>query len=211
MPETEGLGPDDLVQAAKVAQQTLRPAIDADWSIKAGDLDWDCRATLDHAINTQIYYSTNLALRSTERLRSVRNGDSNAAIAELVDAIERAAVILARLAAAAPPDARGFHPAGMADPQGFVAMGCDEILIHTHDIASGLRLPYAPPADLCRLVVQRLFPWAPPGSEPWPTLLWLNGRAALPGHDRLEANWYWQCAPLAEWDGTIRRRVAPPA
>jgi len=197
------------MEAAHVVQGTLRSGLDRDWTARAGDLEWDCRATLDHIVGVPIYYATNLAMRSTERLRNVRgSGDPAASIEELVAGIERGAAILAQVAAAAPPDARGFHPAGMADPQGFVAMACDELLIHAHDIAQGLELPYQPPAELCELLLRRLFPWAPSGAAPWPGLLWANGRAGLPGQERLAADWYWQCAPLAEWDGTIRKRPA---
>ncbi len=98
----------------------------------------------------------------------------------------------------------------MADAEGFLAMGCAEILLHTDDIAAalGLPAPFRPPADLCRRVVQRIFPWAPPETEadPWDALRWAAGRIALPGHDRLDANWWWHCAPLSEWDGTVHRR-----
>jgi hypothetical protein len=99
----------------------------------------------------------------------------------------------------------------MADAEGFVAMGCDEILVHTGDIADGLGITAAPPTDLCARVLARLFPWAPKGTDPWPTLLWANGRAPLGDRGRLDADWYWQCAPLSEWDGAVKRRTKAPA
>jgi hypothetical protein len=109
-----------------------------------------------------------------------------------------------------PLAARAYHPAGMADRSGFCAMGADEILVHTHDIASGLALDFVPPADLCAAVVARLFPWAPSGEGPWATLLWCNGRHPLGGHDRLDPNWGWHCAPLSEWDRRSAARLRPP-
>jgi Mycothiol maleylpyruvate isomerase N-terminal domain len=63
---------------------------------------------------------------------------------------------------------------------------------------------------LARAIVERLFPWAPVGGDPWPALLWANGRIELPGHPR-QARWRWHCAPLEEWDGVNpadRRRPA---
>jgi hypothetical protein len=39
----------------------------------------------------------------------------------------------------------------------------------------------------------------------WTTLLWCNGRVALPDHERL-IDWLWHPAPLSEWDGIRRRR-----
>lgn len=47
-----------------------------------------------------------------------------------------------------------------------------------------------PPAGLCGRVLDRLFRDAPLSTEPWPTLLWATGRAALPGHERL-TTWRW--------------------
>ena len=93
----------------------------------------------------------------------------------------------------------------IADPAGFVAMGMDELLMHTHDIASGLGAEFEPPDHLIRAVLDRLFPWWPRQSELLPALLWANGRGALPGQDVLGAAWLWHCAPLEYWDGTIPR------
>ena len=39
-----------------------------------------------------------------------------------------------------------------------------------------------------------------PAADPWPALLWANGRIDLPGQER-QVDWRWQCAPLEEWDG----------
>jgi hypothetical protein len=93
-------------------------------------------------------------------------------------------------------------------------MGCDEVLVHTHDIAMGLELPFTPSPDLCRRVLARLFPWAATtltDVEPWSALLWANGRGALPQHPQLDPDWYWHCAPLDEWSGAVQTRTAPPA
>lgn len=80
-----------------------------------------------------------------------------------------------------PPHARGFHPMGAADPSGFAAMACDEILVHTHDAGTGLEADFRPSAALAARVLTRLFPWHEPGDDPWTTLLWANGRLDLPG------------------------------
>ena len=101
---------------------------------------------------------------------------------------------------AAPPDTRGFHPAGAADPEGFATMACDELLVHGRDAAIGLGLPFSPDPDLAARVVARLFPWHRASEDPWPTLLWANGRIELPGLPR-QREWRWHSAPLSEWDG----------
>jgi hypothetical protein len=108
---------------------------------------------------------------------------------------------------AAPPGIRGFHPAGAADPSGFAAMACDELLVHTNDAARGLGLRFTPDPELAGRVLARLFPWHDPGDDAWQTLLWANGRIDLPGHPN-QANWAWHCAPLADWNGRPAQRVA---
>jgi hypothetical protein len=53
---------------------------------------------------------------------------------------------------------------------------------------------------LAKATLERLFPWAPPDADPWPALLWANGRIDLPGQQR-QVDRRWHCAPLEEWDG----------
>jgi uncharacterized protein (TIGR03083 family) len=202
--------PDDVRLAAAVVREALAPALDFDWSVAAGDLAWDCRRTLDHVADSHLFYAAHLATRARGRLVPPRDGDPARSPAELLVVLEATAAVLAAVARATPSDARGFHGAGMADAEGFVAMGCAETLIHADDIARGLGVSFTPPADLAARVVRRLFPWAPTTGDPWQTLRWSCGRAALPGRDRLGPDWYWHCAPLAEWDGTVRKRTAPP-
>lgn len=39
----------------------LKPLESRDWSVPAPDLEWDCERTLQHIINTEIYYAMLLA------------------------------------------------------------------------------------------------------------------------------------------------------
>jgi hypothetical protein len=205
------LVPADLLTAARICRQTLQPALGRDWSAPAGDLEWDCRRTLDHVADALFLYLAYLSSRATARLEPPRNGDPAAPPAQLLATIDAVAATLAEVARAAPAGTRAFHPAGMADVSGWLGMACEEILLHTDDVAQGLGLDYRPPDGLAARIVARLFPWAPRDGDPWAALRWAAGRAALPDRERLGADWYWHCAPLAEWDGTMRRRTAPPA
>jgi hypothetical protein len=201
------LEPRHLIQAAHVARATLGPAADRDWSTKAAGLDWDCRTTLDHMVSAPLFHATNLAMRSTSRLPNPRGPNPAASVSDLIAAVEHTATILAQVALAAPPEARGFHPSGMADRQGFVALSANELLLHTHDIAAALDIAYQPPADLAELVLRRLFPWAPSDVPPWDALLWITNRGSLPGRESYGADWMGFSAPLQEWDGkTVPRR-----
>lgn len=202
--------PADLRRSASLCRETLMPVVDADWSLSAGDLEWDCRRTVDHLVDVMVFYAGHLATRATERRTHARDGDPKRTNGELLVAVETTAAMLAEVARAAPADARAFHPAGMADAEGFLAMGCIELLIHTDDVAHGLAVAWQPPEDVARRVADRIFPWAPTDGDAWDACRWAAGRIALPDRPRLDPDWYWHCAPLAEWDGTIKKRTRPP-
>ena len=199
--------PDDLHAAAGAACAALAPAVNADWSVPARDLEWTCHRTLQHMAEAPIFHATHLATRATERRPSLRAGDTPPPPADLLRLIPASAAILAEVVRAAPAEARGWHPTGMADASGFAAISCVELLIHTADVAEPLGLPFAPPDDLARRIVQRLCPWAPTDADGWATLQWAAGRIALPNHPRQGPDWAWQSAPLAEWDGTVKKRA----
>jgi hypothetical protein len=101
-----------------------------------------------------------------------------------------------------PAEARGSH-GQPTDAAGCAAMPCEEVVVHGYDIARGFGVACTPPPDLARHVRDRLFPW-PPAGDPWTTLLWCNGRMALPDYERL-TDWSGHPAPLSAWDGTRRR------
>lgn len=105
--------------------------------------------------------------------------------------------MLVAMVRTAPPEVRAHHVFGVADAEGFAAMGVVEILVHLHDVALGLGFAWTPPADHCDRVLHRLFPGAPTGTDRWQTLLWATGRAELPGHAALAA-WRWDGRPSHE-------------
>jgi uncharacterized protein (TIGR03083 family) len=207
---TTELSPDDLLTAAARCRATLEPALERDWEVLAREMEWSCRRTLDHIVDALMLYCGYVGTRATARRTPLRNGDPAATPSELLNSVEAAAAILAELVRALSVGARVFHPAGMADATGYLAMGCEEILVHTWDIAEGLGVPFAPPEELAAKIVARILPWAPGDVPAWDALRWGVGRIELPGYGRLGPDWYWHPAPLAEWDGTIKKRTAPP-
>jgi uncharacterized protein (TIGR03083 family) len=204
------LTPTDLGRSAALVVDAMRGSSEADWTVPAGDLTWSCRRTLEHLCNTLLLYAGSLATLAEGDRPEVREDRPASTTDEVLDQVEAAAAIMARVCEATPPEARAWHPAGMADVTGFLAMACDETLVHGRDIGEGLGIGLRPPDDLAESVTARLFPWAPAHADPWETLLWCNGRIALPGHGRLDPTWWWWCRPLDEWDGVVSSRTRPP-
>jgi uncharacterized protein (TIGR03083 family) len=204
------VSPDDVKLAARQFVDTLSPVAERDWSILAAELEWSCRETLDHTINALASYATHLATRAPERRPRFRDFNYEQSIPELLAGIESGAAVLAEVCRAAPDDARGFHPSGMADWSGFIGMGCTEVLIHADDITRSFDVDFEADPDLARRVLDRIFPWAPKEGDDWQILRWAAGRTALPDQERLGPDWYWHSVPLSEWDGTVNKRVMPP-
>ena len=190
---------DDLDAAVSAVVAALRPAADRDWSAQAGTLEWDCWHTAEHIGDCLLSYAGQLAVRPAARyVRFLASADAGASPAEVLEFAEAGGRILAATVRTAPRQARAYHPTGMADPEGFAAMGCVEALVHGHDIARGLGVSLDPPGDLCRGVLVRLFPSAAAdlaGTDPWEALQLATARAGLPRRPQRQ-EWSWHGAPL---------------
>jgi uncharacterized protein (TIGR03083 family) len=168
--------PESVEAAAAVVVAALRPAVDADWSGKAGDLEWSVDQTISHMTGAPAKYALYLSSRSTRFIAVRVSPWADATRQERLEAIEGCAAALAGVAATAPQDACGFHITGMRNAEQFLAMACNELLIHTYDVTCGLGLPYEPPEQLCRLVIELCYPGREEQRPAWPYLVWLSGR-----------------------------------
>ncbi|MDH6115246.1 hypothetical protein P3T36_004165 [Kitasatospora sp. MAP12-15] len=202
----------DVEQAVRSAVATLAGALDADWCVPAGELVWDCWETLEHTADGLFAYAAQLGperppLDGFVPLRWQRDrpdGPPNVVFVDravgpagLLQVLETGGALLTAMVRTVAPQTRAFHAYGVSDPEGFAAMGVVETLVHTHDVATGLNLPWNPPADLCDRALARLFPEAPQDTDRWPTLLWATGRGELPGHPRRAFD-RWHSAPLGD-------------
>ncbi len=105
---------------------------------------------------------------------------------------------------------RAWHPSGLADAGGWVGMAVTEILVHGHDAAAALGVELPLPGQVCARTLARVFPWVPAiAVEPEHLLLAVTGRARVSGLSA-DPEWWWQSAPISEWDGRPRRRTSPP-
>jgi uncharacterized protein (TIGR03083 family) len=168
--------PDSVTTAAAAVIAALQPGIDADWSVKAGGLEWSVDRTIAHMTAAPAKYAFYLSSRSTRYVAVRVWPEADATRQERLDDIEACAAALAGVAATAPEDAVGFHVTGMRNAEQFLAMACYELLIHTYDVTCGLGLPYEPPEDLCQLVIEHCHPGHDEQRPGWPFLVWLSGR-----------------------------------
>jgi len=186
------MGAADVDRAVTEMRRVLGPHTGADWTVRAGTLEWTCWTTAAHVAHDLLAYAGQVAGRPAAAYLPfdlvIRAG---AAPGEVLDVVGACGTLLGRAVAAADPADRGWHW-GRCDPAGFAAMGVAETVLHTHDITLGLGLRWDPPARLCAGVLRRLFPDAPAG-DPVAVLLWSTGRGDLAGHDR-RTSWTWKAA-----------------
>jgi RimJ/RimL family protein N-acetyltransferase len=183
---------EQVQEAVAGCTAALRTTADRDWTkVKAGRLEWSCHRTALHVASDLIAYAGQLAGRAQDSYVpfeiTLDEGTDNAG---LLHVIETTGALLAATLRATPPDVRAWHPHPFrsADREGFAAMGIAEVLLHTHDMAEGLGIPYEPSEELAESVLTWIFPHVQPGPAAWPTLLWATGRGELPGR-----------APVTEW------------
>jgi uncharacterized protein (TIGR03083 family) len=203
------LTPVDVRSAAEWATGVLAAVPAGAWATPVGE--WTARRVLDHIVDALLFHAALVSRRATGRVTPPRNGDPTATPADLLDALTGAAALHAAVLAELGDGERAFHPAGRADREGWVGLACTEVLVHTADIAgaTGTPLPEVP-GDLADAVVERVLPWTPPHRDGWARLLQATGRRSLGDVPPPAADWWWQAAPLGEWDGTPRRRTVPP-
>jgi len=209
---TSPVTPSDVSRAVALAADTLLTAVDQDWHVPAGSLGWDCWETVEHMADDLFAYAAQLGPRKPPQDTHVpfawqrkhegapaitTFADPEAGNAGLIQMFEACGAFLTAMVATAPPETRAHHVMGLADPEGFAAMGVVEVVVHMHDVAAGLHVAWTPPEDLCDRALYRLFPDAPTDTARWPTLLWATGRGDLPGRERITGRWRWYAAPRA--------------
>jgi hypothetical protein len=182
----------DLHALSDLVARTWTAATDHDWSVPAGTVDWSCLATADHAVDCVYAPAFFLASRKLNAYPDVGLDltlGSQASPALLIESLRIATTMLAAVVNDAAPDVRAVifrRPKVLtAAPQDFVPRGAMELILHAHDVCTGLLVPFEPPADICYRLREHTRPWpmwtvAWSGlgrtSDPWDDLLTGSGR-----------------------------------
>ncbi len=191
---TERFTVDDLYELSDIVAAAWAQGAERDWSAPAGSLDWSCTNTADHAIDCVYAPAFFLASRKLDGYPEVGADLTLGPAAtpeQLVQSLGMATRILAAVVNDAPPETRAVifrRPEILtAAPEDFVPRGALELILHAHDVCTGLHIPFEPRADLCHRLREhtRAWPyWTSPGwSKPrssedaWLDLLVGSGRS----------------------------------
>lgn len=137
----------DLISSSTASMQhALVDAVDRDWSVAAGDLDWSCRDTTVHVADDLFSYASQVVAQTPQGyLRIEASVEATAAPHSLLQCLVMCGELLRLAVSTAAPNTRAWHPYGTSDPEGFAAMGVTEVLVPTYDVASGLAIAWTPP------------------------------------------------------------------
>jgi hypothetical protein len=208
MSERNPVASDDLRVAAGLCAGSVRRLEPELWDKLAYGLEWTRSHTVAHICDALDFYAGDLATRAAENPGSRGLKYAEGSVEASAGQLEYTAEVLAIVADEAPAGTRAFHSTGLPDAEGFLAMGCVEILLHGYDAVAGTEAEFDPDNELCRRVLNRLFPWAPDNQFGWLTLLWATGRGELDGQEFLGESWVWHNDLLSEWEGNIPRSQA---
>jgi hypothetical protein len=202
--------PEDVLTAVAALEVLGRTADGSPlWDRPAAPTNWTAARTVEHVADALVFYAGQVARRADRRLPVLRDGRDAPPGEQLDNVVTAAHLLVGQLRDLGTE--RAWHPSGLADAAGWAGMATTEVLVHGHDAARALDVPLPLPQDVCARTVARVFPWVDAGdAPPSDLLLAVTGRVHLAGiaHD---PDWWWQSAPLAEWDGRPRRRTVPPA
>jgi hypothetical protein len=200
----------DVARAVALSLAAMRSADQPDWSARAGAPEWSCWETVEHMSDDLFAYGAQLGPKDPPLTDPVpfatqarRPGgpecafyaDLEAGPEGLMQVFEASGALLVAMLATCPAYPNPPRPFGVADPAGFAAaVSVAEVLLHTYDVAQGIKVQWVPPAALCARVLARLFPDAPPDSDPWAALLWATGRGEVEGREHV-TSWQWHIGP----------------
>jgi uncharacterized protein (TIGR03083 family) len=160
------MGGDDVRATAAVCRAFLAGTLGRDWTAPIPGMSWTVAEAVAHVAQGLLWYAVDLSAGPRELRTTELRVRPDSPPADLLTTIDAHAAVLAATIDAAPADARGWEPWGLPDPDGFAAVACDELLIHTDDAARGLGLAFTPPAAQAEATLRRLFPGRRPTPSP---------------------------------------------
>jgi hypothetical protein len=192
MTDSDLFSSDDLATLSALVSSAWRSGFARDWAAPAGTLEWTCTKTADHAVDTVLAPAIFLASRKQDsypELGWTTLIGPEALPDQLVEGLETATRILTAVIGAAPSGTRAVirrrPEIQTAGPEDFAPRAGLELILHAHDVCSGLGVRFDPPAELCARLRDhtRHWPvaygnWAGLGSsdDPWGDLIEASGR-----------------------------------
>lgn len=181
---------DDFDDLSALVIELWESALDRDWTVPAGSLEWSCFTTADHTVDCVFSYALFLASRRQDMYPNFTELHAlpGATPSDLIFGLRAVCNMLSAVVRNTEPEARAIiwqrAEAATAPPAEFAPRGGHELILHAHDVCTGLGVRFDPPRDLCSRLWHhtREWPMGPPTAttdDPWSDLLERSGRARL--------------------------------
>jgi len=182
---------DDFDAIGRLTLDAWGSAVDRDWSVPAGTLEWSCWRTADHTVDCVFSYAFMLATRRQHAYPNFSeiHAPDGAPPQDLVDGLGGACELLRASIVAAPAGTTAiFGYDGnlqplVGDGGDFAARGAHELILHAHDVCTGLGVAFEPTSNACERLLDHTAGWPRVGAvtriaDPWSDLLVRSGRPA---------------------------------
>jgi hypothetical protein len=171
-------------QLGDLAVATWAAGRDRDWTALAGTLGWTCDRTARHALDSVWAPAIFLASRRTTAYPPLELSVASEATPDDYHECLRAVVnTVVGVVSTMAPDVQAIirrRPVETAGPDDFPARSALELILHTYDIATGLRLPFDPPRELTDPLFEHTTNWPRENvalhGDSWSDLLATRGR-----------------------------------
>lgn len=161
-------------------------------------MDWSSRQTVDHVCNTLAFYCNHAVLAARDHEPRIRSlGDASLTDKELARSVNAWVALLDLVLRSSEEDLLAWHPLGLTDVEGFLALACNELVVHTYDVARAHGTQLNLDQELCERLLRRLFPDVRIEADEAAAelLLWANGRLSTENRAQREG-WRSHPAPL---------------
>ncbi len=176
---------DEFAQMFDSAVVALGQLVDADWTERAGTLDWTCWETVDHMIDCVFSYAMQVGAGAEQGFLPFTelHAQPDATPADLVAGLRGVGAMFLGVVRGSRRDAKasdGVLALGL--PQ-WSARAAYEICLHTFDVATGLGVAFEPPGELAKSILGSEGLWmldrnrAGTAVDPWAGLLLGSGRS----------------------------------
>ena len=186
MPHETDLWAELLDQVVQELDTLLSGVPASGWKSPAANVGWSCRSTADHIASDFAHYAAQIIGQPHDHYVKFSFDTSRATTSDqLREVVRVSGGLLAAAVRTARPGCLGWHPHGYFTAAGFAAIGAAEGLVHGHDIAAGLNMPWSPNQRLCEHVLSMVFPGAAHGTSAsaFEGLLSQTGRTPLARHE----------------------------
>jgi hypothetical protein len=203
MPHETDLWAELLSEVVQELDALLSGVPASGWESLAANVGWSCWSTADHISSVFAHYAAQVIGQPRDHYVKFSFDTSRATTPdELLEVVRVSGGLLAAAVRTASPGCLGWHPHGYFTAVGFAAIGAAEGLVHGHDIAVGLNMPWSPDQRLCEQVLSMVFPDAAHGvsASAFEGLLNQTGRTKRPRHEPLPT-WNYAAAAALPLNG----------